>query len=29
VILLITAFFQDWINYRTVIQNLQKYYSKT
>jgi hypothetical protein len=29
VILLLTAFFQDWVNYRTVIQNLQKYYAKT
>ncbi|MFO7975428.1 MAG: hypothetical protein R6V12_12430 [Candidatus Hydrogenedentota bacterium] len=29
VILLLSAFFQDWINFPTVIQNLQKYYSKT
>jgi hypothetical protein len=29
VILLFAAFFQDWINLPTVVQNLQKYYSKT
>ena len=29
VILLFSAFFQDWINFPTVIQNLQKYYAKT
>jgi len=29
VILLLTAFFSDWINFPTVIQNLQKYYAKT
>ena len=29
VILLLTAFFSDWINFGTVIQNLQKYYAKT
>ncbi len=29
VILLLTAFFSDWINFPTVIRNLQKYYAKT
>lgn len=29
VILLLSAFFQDYINLPTVLQNLQKYYSKT
>jgi len=29
VILLLSAFFQDWLNFPTVIQNLQKFYSKT
>lgn len=29
VLLLLTAFFQDWLNFPTVLQNLRKYYSKT
>lgn len=29
IIFLLTIFFQDWDNYPTVVQNLQKYFSKT
>lgn len=29
IILLMTVFFNDWENFGTVIQNLQKYYQKT
>jgi len=29
ILLLLTVFFQDWDNFPQVIQNLQKFYSKT
>lgn len=29
IILVIGIFFQDWDNYQAVLQNLQKFYSKT
>lgn len=29
ILLLVSIFFNDWDNFASVIQNLQKYYSKT